>query len=248
MLLAVSPLTVLLFFLVASLYSMMGFGGGSSYLAVLILMGYSYLDIPPIALICNLMVSGTAFWQFAKAGHFDFKKILPFVIFSIPMAYWGGRMPISKQLFSILLGLALMAVAIRMMISGKSEAKMQAASKSWIVGLPLGGVIGFFSGMLGIGGGIFLSPLLLLIRWADAKQAAASASFFIFVNSLAALAGHLQKAPLHFEGILPLIAAVLLGGQIGSRFGAHYLPEKNLRQMLGAFIMYASMRLLWSAL
>ncbi len=248
MLFGVAPLTIVLFFLVAVVYSIMGFGGGSSYLAVLILTGYSYLDIPPIALICNLVVSGTAFWQFFKAGHFEFKKILPFVIFSIPMAYLGGRIPISKQAFSILLGLALMAVAIRMMISGKSEVKVQPSSKFWILGLPLGGIIGFFSGMLGIGGGIFLSPLLLLIQWVDAKEAAASASFFIFVNSLAALAGHLHKSSLHFQGLLPLMLAVFIGGQIGSRLGAYHIPERNLRRVIGAFIMYAAARLLWSAL
>lgn len=244
-----APLTVLLFFLIAVFYSMMGFGGGSSYLAVLILTGYSHMEIPPIALVCNLIVSATAFRQFFKAGHFEFKKVLPFAALSIPMAYLGGRIPVSKQVFSLLLGAALLAVAVRMMIRSSPESgSSPPAAAYWAAGLPLGGAIGFFSGMLGIGGGIFLSPLLLLIRWTDAKGAAAAAGFFIFANSLAALAGHLHKAPLHLQGLLPLLAAAGIGGQIGSRLGARRLPEPYLRKLLGAFIFYASVRLLGSAL
>jgi len=234
-----------LFFFIALLYSTMGFGGGSSYIAALVLAGMPYAQVPPIALTCNLIVAGIGFVQFGRAGHFDLHKVLPFVILSVPMAYWAGTLPISKELFCFLLGLALLAVGIRMLFpESTSPEPHPTRAVTWKYGVPTGGVIGFVSGLLGIGGGIFLSPILLLIRWANAKQAAASASFFILVNSLAALAGHMQKAPLRTESLLPLAIAVGAGGLLGSRLGAVHLPKARMRQMLGIFILYASFKLL----
>lgn len=233
------------FFLIALFYSMMGFGGGSSYLAALALSGLPHSEIPPVALACNLVVAGTGFLQFRRAGHFDFRKLLPFVLLSVPMAYLGGRIPVGKQLFFFLLGAALLAVALRMLIrSEPAEIRIPCPRTRWVLGLSLGAAIGFLSGLLGIGGGIFLSPLLLLMRWADSKQAAASASFFILVNSAAALAGHLHKVPFHWTGILPLAAAVFLGGQAGSRLGAFHIPRAGLQRMVGGFVLYASLKLL----
>ena len=239
----------LLFFFIALFYSMVGFGGGSSYLAVLVLAGLPYQQIPPLALICNLIVTTGGFWHFYRAGHFRLGKILPFVVLSIPMAYWGGTFLIEKRLFSLLLGVSLMAVAVRMVLAGKEfQMTREVSSKqAWIFGLPVGSFLGFLSGIIGIGGGIFLSPLLLLMRWVNAKESAAAASFFIMVNSFAGLMGHWQKGAFKLEGLLPLGIAVFLGGQLGSRLGAYRLPQVSFQRLLAGLIFYVSMRLIWGA-
>jgi len=235
------------FFLIALVYSIMGFGGGSSYLAFLVLAGLNHQEIPPVALVCNLIVTLGGVWYFHRGGHLRIEKILPFVIFSIPMAYLGGRIMIGKELFSFLLGLSLFVVGLRMLLPDKlfEHSKPVSTRKVWAVGLPLGGVLGFLSGLVGIGGGIFLSPLLLLLRWVGVKEAAAAASLFIAVNSLAGLVGQLEKGTFDFTLILPLGLAVLIGGQIGSRIGSYYLPKLRLQQMTAGLILYVSLRLLW---
>lgn len=238
-----------IFFGIAVIYSLFGFGGGSSYLAVLVLFGFSYQKIPSMALACNLIVAGTAFYQFMTAGHFDFKKILPFIILSIPMAYVGSSISISKEIFSCLLGVSLFFVALRMVLSDADRQPVEPSNQDrWTLGLFSGGAIGFLSGLIGIGGGIFLSPLLMLIRWADAKQAAAAASFFIFVNSLSGLMAHMQKSSFSLHLLLPLMAAVFTGGLLGSRLGAYHLPKIVLQRLMAAFVFYASMKLLRGAL
>jgi uncharacterized protein len=235
------------FFLVALFYSMVGFGGGSSYLALLVLAGLSYQTIPPLALTCNLIVTTGGFWHFHRAGHFRLKNVLPFVVLSIPMAYVGGRIPIGKELFCVLLGLSLLAVAVRMLLPTEKfqSSKNITWKHAWIVGLPLGALLGFLAGVVGIGGGIFLSPLLLFLGWANMKEAAASASFFIMANSASGLLGQLQKGAASMEWIIPLGLAVLLGGQIGSRMGAYKIPKVRLQQVLAVLVLYVSIKLLW---
>lgn len=237
------------FFFIALFYSVIGFGGGSSYLAVLVLAGLPYQNIPPTALVCNLIVTLGGCWHFYKAGYFKWRNILPFVVASVPMAYWGGSIVIGREFFCLLLGISLLVVAVRMFLSSESFENPKDISwrHAWIVGLPLGALLGFLSGLVGIGGGVFLSPLLLLMRWVNIKEAAASASFFIVANSLAGLAGHLQKGTAHFEGILPLGLAVLLGGQIGSRLGAYQMPKSRLQQLLAGLVLYAAVKLLMEA-
>ena len=235
------------FFFVALIYSMVGFAGGSSYLALLILAGLSYQQVPPIALVCNLIVSASAFWHFYKGGYFDFKKVLPFIVFSIPMAFLGGKMAIGKELFYLLLGLSLFVAGFRMLIPEKNFAGARTVSlmKMWLVGMPIGAALGFLSGLVGIGGGIFLSPLLLLMRWLDAKQTAAAASFFILVNSLSGLLGQVQKgAMVPGEPLLFLGLAVLLGGQFGARIGATRLPRLGIQRITALLILYISINLL----
>lgn len=139
-----------------------------------------------------------------------------------------------------------MAVAARMVLAGKEfqTTKEISPRQAWIFGLPVGALLGFLSGLIGIGGGIFLSPLLLLMRWVNAKESAAAASFFIVVNSLAGLMGHWQKGVFQLEGLLPLGIAVFLGGQLGSRLGAYRLPQVSLQRVLAGLIFYVSVRLL----
>lgn len=238
------------FFIVAFAYSMIGFGGGSSYLAILVLVNFSCQSIPPTALVCNLIVSAGGFWNFFRAGYFESKVVLPFVILSIPFSYVGGRVLIGEHLFSLLLGMVLLAVVIWLILSKKSiQPTKDVNSKfAWTLGLPAGALLGFISGLLGIGGGIFLSPLLLLLRWTDVKGAGASASFFIFVNSMAALSGHLHKGSLEISRLIPLVLAVALGGQLGSRLGVYQVPNVKLGWVMAGLILCASIRLIWRGL
>ena len=238
------------FFFVALIYSMMGFGGGSSYLAFLVLAGLPHNRIAPLALICNLIVTSGALWHFRRAGFLKIKKVLPFIALSIPMAYLGGRMRIGQELFHLLLGCSLLAVALRMALPEKHfvEAKPVSPVKAWSVGLPSGALLGFLAGIVGIGGGIFLSPLLILMRWLSVKEAAAAASLFIVVNSFAGLMGQFHKGVVSSISFLPLGFAVFVGGQIGAFVSSNHLPKERLQQILAGLIFYVSMRLLWGLL
>lgn len=235
-----------LFFLIALFYAMVGYGGGSSYLALLALSGLSYQTIPPLALACNLIVTIGGSWHFFRAGHFKLKNVLPFIVSSVPMAYLGGRIFVEKHLFFLLLGISLFAVSVRMFLPDhvfKSE-KDISWSKAWKVGVPVGGILGFLAGLVGIGGGIFLSPILLLVRWANVKEAAASASFFIMMNSCSGLLGQLHKGAVDMGFLIPLGLAVFVGGQIGSRLGAYHVPKVRLQQILATLILYVSIKLM----
>ena len=238
------------FFFIALFYSMVGFGGGSSYLAVLALAGLPYRSIPTVSLFCNLIVTIGGCWNFYRGGHFEAKAVLPFVIFSIPMAYLGGRMTIGKEVFSILLGISLLVAALRMFLPEHSFERSKEISwaTAWRIGLPTGGLLGFLAGLVGIGGGIFLSPFLLFLKWVNVKEASAAASFFIMVNSLSGLLGQAQKGTVQTYLLLPLGISVLLGGQIGSRLGAYRLSKVSLNRILGALILYASVKLIWIGL
>ena len=240
----------IVFFFIAFVYSMAGLAGGSSYLAVLILVGLSYKQVPSVALFCNLIVSLCAFWHFYRGGHFDWKKVFPFIILSIPAAYLGGRIVIGKQLFCFLLGFSLLAAGARMLFSGKAfeTSRIISDRQRWMIGLPAGAVLGFLSGLVGIGGGIFLSPLLLLMRWASSKQAAAAASFFILVTSLSGLLGQAQKNSFLFsESLIFLGLAVFFGGQLGASIGSYRLPRRALQRIAAVLILYVSINLIGKA-
>ncbi len=244
------PLLAALFFVAALVYSMAGLGGGSTYLALLALFSFPYSFIPKVALFCNLAVVLSGFWFFTRAGYFSLKRALPFVVSSIPMAYWGGSISIDKTLFTLLLGLSLAIASLRMFFADKSFQSRPPLfwKNAWIVGLPMGAALGFLSGVVGIGGGIYLTPLLLLMGWADAKQAAASASFFILVNSMAGLIGQFSKSGLpsgnEISALWILLGAAFLGGQIGSRLGSQKISPLILQRISASLILYASGRLL----
>lgn len=236
------------FFIVALIYSMAGFGGGSSYLAILAMTELSHQSIPPVALVCNLIVAGGGVIHFAKEGHLHLRKVFPFLILSMPMAYWGGYLSISKDVFSFLLGFCLLIATGRMLMRDDyfNKAREVSSAETWIIGLPGGAILGFLSGLVGIGGGIFLSPLLLLLRWVDVKQAAACASFFIVVNSLSGLWGHWHKAAFDPQLFIPLGVAVFLGGQMGSRIGAFHLPKPKLQKVLAVMVASVAIKMLMS--
>jgi uncharacterized protein len=239
-----------IFFVIALVYSSAGFAGGSSYAAMLLFIGVAHNSIPPVSLACNLMVSAVAFRHFYKGGHFDLKKILPFVVSSVPLSYLGARMTVGKHLFSWLLGISLLAAGTRLWLAVKNSEKgpnlkQVSARERWAVGLPLGAGMGFLSGVVGIGGGIFLSPILLLMKWADAKQAASAASFFILINSLSGLIGQTHKGVLPpAGGIGWLLCAVAAGGWIGSHAGSFRLPRPAVQRVTAALMLYVSFHLI----
>lgn len=242
----------LLFLVTALLYSAVGFGGGSTYNALLVLAETDYRLLPSIALICNLIVVTGGVIQYKRSGDLSLRFALPFVILSIPMAWLGGRAPIEEDAFIMLLGFSLLAAGIAMWFQPPKTGATQSRAPllSWLVGLPLGGAVGLLSGMVGVGGGIFLAPCLHLLRLGEAKRIAATSSFFIMVNSTAGLVGQTMKqgTVAHLEALTdywPLGLAVLVGGQIGSRLSTEALSGKVVKRMTAVLILYVAGRLLY---
>ncbi|MGB3052542.1 MAG: sulfite exporter TauE/SafE family protein [Polyangiales bacterium] len=246
------PILALLFLVTAVLYASVGFGGGSTYNALLVLADTDYRILPSVALACNLIVVSGGAWQYRRLGELSLAFVLPFVALSIPMAWFGGRVPIQKETFVLLLGLSLLAAGIAMWFQ-PPQAKAsppRTAVLNWLVGVPLGGAIGFVSGMVGIGGGIFLAPALHLLRLAEPKRIAATSSFFIMVNSIAGLVGQATKqgTTAHLVQLLDYIwlgVAVLIGGQIGSRLSTRVLSGRVVKRLTALLVLYVAGRLLY---
>jgi uncharacterized membrane protein YfcA len=236
------------FFITAVLYAAVGFGGGSTYNALLVLAETDYRILPAIALFCNLIVVSGGAYRFFRAGHIDLRRIAPWIITSVPAAWIGGMLNISETLFVGLLGFSLLAAGARMLWPGKSERK-HSINKYRALSPVIGAGLGLLAGLVGIGGGIFLVPVLYLLRWDDAKKIAATCSVFILVNSLAGLAGHMMKFNGTELGSITdywyLFPAVLIGGQIGSYMGVKRLNPDILRLLTAVLILYVSVRLLW---
>lgn len=241
-----SEMLPITFFAVAFIYSMVGFAGGSSYLLVLTLAGFAHTQSAPIALICNLAVSSAGIWNFYKAGHFRFRLILPFMVLSIPMAFLGARVPIGKELFFLLLGICLAFASLRLYLvkTGAADKRILSVRELWSLALPAGGFMGFFSGLVGVGGGIFLSPFLILSGLATLSEASAAASFFIFVNSLSGLLGKMQSGLILDTNLWSLVFSALGGGWIGSRLGSRrLLPSTGLQRVLAGLLLFVSFNL-----
>ncbi len=279
-----------LFFLVAFLYSAVGHGGASGYLALLSLQEIAPECMKPIALVLNLLVSGIAFIQFYRQGHFLWRLFLPIALFSVPMAYWGGLTPLKDIWYQRGLGIFLLVSVVMMLWPRRSEtsilfpfsASVSGASdavdsvnngRGWWnketgIAAFMGAIIGYVSGLLGIGGGILLSPVLLMIRWTQQKQAAAISSAFIFVNSASGLLGFVQQ---HTPWVITaqktgdlmglgmavdagwyivamilcyLILPVLLGGLMGSWYGAKKFNQTVMKYILCAVLLIAAIKLL----
>ena len=234
-------LFILAMCLVAFLYSSVGHGGASGYLALMALFGIDAAMMKPSALILNLFVSSIAFLSYYKAGHFRLRLLLPFAITSIPMAFLGASLPIPPEVYKKILGAALLIAALRIVVRPRDELERKKVSVP--IALVSGALIGFFSGMIGIGGGIILSPLLLLTRWGGMKETAAASAAFIFLNSLAGLSGHIVAGMEVSPKIALWIVAVVIGGLVGSWTGGFRLSARQLRYLITAVLLIASMKL-----
>lgn len=237
-----------LFFVVATFYSMVGFGGGSSYIALLILFNVSYTNAPTIALICNIVVVTGGLFHFIKHSHLSLKFLAPFIITSIPLAYWGGNIAIEKKYFQLLLGVLLLIAGLRMILFKKENYHYAENHEhvSLMAALFTGGVIGFFSGLVGIGGGIFLAPILYWFKWGTPKKIAATASAFIFVNSIAGILGQVQKSQnlIELMPYWPLVVAVFIGGQLGSSLCNSRISSRKIEILTSVLVLLVSGRLL----
>ena len=246
------PIIVLLalgFFLTALLYASVGFGGGSTYSALLALAGTDHRILPLISLACNIVVVAGASWRFARAGVTPWNGALLLTALAAPAAFVGGLIPIDRASFLLLLGASLVLTALTMLIP-VSEAQGEGEPTWFAKVLPFAAApIGFLAGLVGIGGGIFLAPLLHLTRWRGAREIAATASLFILVNSAFGLAGQLAKnGPAMFGDAmaeaLPLLLAVVIGGQIGSLMALRVLPVRWIRWLTAALVFVVGVRLL----
>ena len=225
------------------IYSSVGFGGGTSYLAVMALMGVNFMVMKPAALLCNIVVVAGGTYIFYKKGKLDLRKSLPFIIVSIPMAFLGGYYKLGEGTFFIILGFALVVASFLLWF--QPQPKKIKLNSSLALNLILGAGIGFLSGLVSIGGGIFLAPVLHLVNWDEAKKISALASFFILVNSISGLLGQFaQSIALEYGFILPLLATVLVGGQIGSRLGAHRFNPLYIKRITAILILVAGANIL----
>ena len=234
---------VVSFFSIALIYASVGFGGGSSYLALLAVVGVHFETIRPTALLCNIIVVSGGVYIFFREGKLDLKKCWPFVVTSIPAAFIGGYWKISASAFFVILGICLIVAAL--LVWPKPQKLTGTRSDNLWLNSALGGSVGFLSGLVSIGGGIFLSPILHLIHWDDAKRISALASLFILVNSISGLAGQLARsATIDWTFILPLLLAVLAGGQIGSRLGARKFDPVYIKRITAILILLAGINIL----
>lgn len=242
---------VLAFSATAFLYACIGFGGGSAYNALLVLGNTDYQLIPLISLISNIVVVSGGVWHFSKAGHIHLPHISPWIVFSVPASFAGGLIPVQEVIFTGVLGFALLLSGIRLLWPEKEDISFPGLAARDHKYLPaiIGSILGLLAGITGIGGGIFLAPILHFIRWGNAKQIAGACAFFILVNSLAGLIGQSIKIDNTdvFSALLPywiLLPAVIIGGQIGSRLGAVQINILMTKKMTGLLILYVSARLI----
>lgn len=238
----------IVFFLIAIVFSMVGLGGGSGYIAAMIFLDIPHFDIPLISLVCNIIVVASASFYILKAKLLKFKLLAPFIITSMPFAYLGGRLEVSKTFFLALLGSCLLIAGIRMFYSTlkkDSFQKPENTSKIWIYGPISGSIMGFVSGIVGIGGGIFLGPLMYFFKVAKPKRIAACTSFFILINSILALLGQIQKLATakFFIDYIWLFIAAILGAQLGSYLLTIKLSQLMVKRLLSLLILASAIKL-----
>jgi hypothetical protein len=240
---------VIAFLLVALVYASVGFGGGSTYNALLVLSDVDYRILPAIALACNIVVVAGSVAHFGARRHIPWRRIAPWIVASVPSAFVGGMLQVPEQVFVGLLGAGLAVAGVQLIFQPQASSTLPPRMVGNGPALAGGAGLGLLAGVTGIGGGIYLAPLLHWLRWGPPREIAGAASFFILVNSLAGLAGQATKlTEIKMAAVAasywPLLAAVLVGGQIGSRLGAAGLPEPWLRRLTGVVVLYAGARLL----
>ena len=237
----------ILFFVTAILYSSVGFGGGSTYLALLLIWGIPYYIFPIIALCCNIIVVSGNCFSYIRAKNLNLKLLIPYLIGSIPLAFIGGSLPIEKKLFEILLFLILLVAGILLLSNFKSYDDKEKSYRKVpiVISIFIGAVLGFLSGVVGIGGGIFLSPILFLIRAARPKHIVTAASVFILINSISGVIGQLTKNTVinEIQNYWFLLLAVLIGGQIGNFLNLKIFSTRVLTLVTSCLVLFVAIRM-----
>jgi len=240
-------LLAILFLLTAILYSSVGFGGGSTYLALLLIWGVPYTIFPIVALTCNIIVVSGNCFNYIRAGNLNFKLLIPYLVGSIPLAYIGGSLSVEKQLFEILLFIVLLTAGFLLLLNFNSydDSELKYRKISFIFSILIGGILGFVSGIVGIGGGIFLSPILFLIRAGRPKHIVSTASLFILINSVSGIIGQLTKNNILIEltNYWYLLAAVFIGGQIGNFLNLKIFSTRILALVTSLLVLFVSGRI-----
>lgn len=235
----------LLLFLVAFLYASVGHGGASGYLALMSLFSVAPDVMKPTALLLNLFVSLTAFIQFYRGGHFRWKVFWPFALASIPLAYLGGLILVDAVVYKKILGVLLLIPITRFFFFSHTNVQ-EKKENNLPLSFLLGGAVGFLSGLIGIGGGILLSPLLLLLKWTDQKQTAAISALFIFVNSLSGLAGQITRGVSFTADMYAFVVIAFAGGLCGAYLGALKFRQAILKNVLATVLLLAVYKLLFT--
>ncbi len=237
----------ILFFVTAILYSSVGFGGGSAYLALLLISGVPYFIFPILALSCNIIVVSGNCFNYIRAGNLNLRLLIPYLIGSMPLAFIGGSLPIEKKLFEILLFLVLTIAGILLLLNFRSYDDKEESYRKIpiIISILIGGILGFISGVVGIGGGVFLSPILFLIKAGRPKHIVTTASLFILINSLSGIVGQLTKNVVISE--IPnywfLLLAVLVGGQVGNFLNLKIFPTRILVLVTSCLVLFVAIRM-----
>ena len=237
----------ILFFVTAILYSSVGFGGGSTYLALLFIWGVPYFIFPLIALACNIVVVSGNCFNYIRAGNLNLKLLIPYLIGSIPLAFIGGSLPIEKKIFEILLFVVLAIAGLLLLFNFKSyeDNEKDCRKIPVVISILIGGILGFISGVVGIGGGIFLSPVLFLMRVGKPKHIVTSASLFILINSLSGIIGQLTKNAVlsEIQNYWFLLLVVLIGGQIGNFLNLKIFPTRILALVTAGLVLFVAIRM-----
>ena len=235
------------FFITAILYSSVGFGGGSTYLALMLIWDIPYYIFPIIALFCNIIVVSGNSINYIRAGNINIKLVLPYLVGSVPFAFFGASLSIDKDLFEIILFIILIIAGFFLLVESRSynQKNIKINQVSKFISILIGSIIGFFSGLVGIGGGIFLSPLLFLLKAGYPKNITSSASIFILVNSIFGVGGQLTKDIVlsEFLNYWPLFLSVLIGGQIGNFLNIKFLSNKVLAFMTSLLVIFVAVRM-----
>ncbi len=237
----------ILFFVTAILYSSVGFGGGSTYLALLLIWGIPYQIFPVIALSCNIIVVSGNCFNYIRAGNLNLKLLTPYLIGSIPLAFIGGSLPIEKKFFEILLFIVLAIAGSLLLFKFRSYDDKEKDYKKIpiIISIFIGGILGFVSGAVGIGGGIFLSPILFLLRVGKPKHIITAASLFILINSFSGIIGQLTKNSVlnEIQDYWFLLLAVLVGGQVGNFLNLKIFPTRILALVTAGLVLFVAVRM-----
>lgn len=231
-------------FLMAILYSSVGHGGASGYLALMAIFNFSPEFMRPSALVLNIFVSSIAFFSYYKNNHFRLKLLLPFILTSVPFAFLGGAITVNPKIYKIILGIFLLIAITRILYRPKNKTNDIKYVNKYAAYL-IGAFLGFFSGLIGIGGGIILSPILILLKWATIKETAAVSAAFILVNSVSGLIGQFSQGIKLAPEIGFMVAAAVVGGVIGSYLGSFKISDKVLKYALSVVLTFASVKLLF---